>query len=471
VTFAELARMGAVHGRRVLVIAHRTELIDQAVEKLAAFGIAAGVEKGSQRAGSALVVVASVQTLRGRRLQAFARDAFALIVVDEAHHAAAASYSAILEHFVSARVLGVTATPDRADGKALGKLFASVAYRYEMRAAIADGWLAPVKARRVVVDGVDLADVRTRGGDLDPSQLAAVMGDVGALVGVAHPLLEMAGSRPTIVFGVDVAHARALAETLNGYRPGCARAVDGTATPEHRRETLADFRAGAFQFLTNCALFTEGFDEPSIGCVAIARPTKSRGLYTQMVGRGTRLSPGKDSCLVLDFTGTAGRHRLVGPADCLAGADLSDDVRAEIDAMLESEQLEIEQVIEAANEEVSRRRVELAAAVVARYRSEEIDPFVSALPPTATGTWATELASEKQRDALERAGLTKLPNALTKGEASRWLSAIRDRSQRGLATIRQVRRLKRYGVDANGMSFDEASTALERIASLGWRRA
>lgn len=465
VVFADIARRGVQWRRRTLVLAHRTELLDQARSKLLAVGVDAAIEQADQRAGDAPVVVASVQTLRGARLASFAPDAFHLIVVDEAHHAAAASYGAILGHFSGAKVLGVTATPDRLDGAALGAVFQSCAYRYELRQAIRDGWLAPIRARRVVVDGVDLGGVHTRAGDFDQGELAEVMADAVALHGVAKPLLDLSGDRKAILFAVNVAHAKALAEVLNAYQPGIARAVDGSASATERAGVLEAFRAGAFRVLVNCALFTEGFDEPSIACVGIARPTKSRALYTQMVGRGTRLAEGKTDCLVLDFTAMAGRHRLVGPADVLAGRELADGMRADVERLLAADAVDVDQALEVAARTYEHTKVQ----AVARYRSEEIDPFLGDLPPVQPGPWSGDLATEGQRRALERAGLDDLPAELTKGEASRWIDAITKRREAGLATLKQVRLLRRHGVDARRMSFDEAN---ERIGSMltGWRR-
>jgi superfamily II DNA or RNA helicase len=219
----------------------------------------------------------------------------------------------MFDHFATARVLGVTATPRRADGKALADVFESVAFRMELREGIAGGWLAPITARRVVVESVDLSRVETRAGDFAQEHLAEAMDTERAIQGVVRPLLELAGERKTLVFAVDVSHAYALAEAINRIRPGAARAAHGELGADGRRALLADFRRGAFQFLANVQLYTEGFDEPAVECVAIARPTKSLGLYQQIVGRGTRLSPetGKRDLLLLDFTGAAGRHRLI----------------------------------------------------------------------------------------------------------------------------------------------------------------
>lgn len=280
VVFAELVRRQQTNGGgRALIVAHRTELLEQARNKLRDVGVWAALEKAEHRSRTERVVVASVQTLKGKRLRRFRPDEFDTIIVDEAHHATAASYRGILEYFKTALVLGVTATPDRADGTALGEIFASVAYRYELRDAIRDQWLVPIVARRIFLEKVDLSAIKSRAGDLAQDELAEVMATDEAVVGVVVPLLEQAGDRRTIVFGVDVAHSTAIAHALCERRPGSARVAHGEMDAGTRAELLADFRAGRFQFLVNCALFTEGFDEPCVACVACARPTKSRALY------------------------------------------------------------------------------------------------------------------------------------------------------------------------------------------------
>lgn len=337
VVFAEMARRVGRGGGRTLVLAHRTELVDQALEKLAAAGVRAAAEQGTRRvrtAGAVDCVVASVQTLRGDRLRGWQPDSFALGVVDEAHHAPAKAYGDVVAHFRGARWLGVTATPDRLDGAALGHVFESCAYTYEMRDAIRDGYLSPLTALRVDVPSLDLSSLATRAGDLAQDQLAAKMVDDDSLHAIAAPLAELSRGRRTMAFAVNVAHAHALAAVLCWYEPGCARAAHGGMAPADRAAVLRDFRAGKFRILVNCALYTEGFDEPSIACVAVARPTKSRALYAQMVGRGTRVAPGKRDCLVLDFVGQAGRHRLMNPADVLAGGALDDADRGDAEAVL-----------------------------------------------------------------------------------------------------------------------------------------
>jgi superfamily II DNA or RNA helicase len=474
VVFAELARRYVRRGHRALVLAHRGELLDQAFAKLAEVGVRASIEQGQRIASQrSEVVVASVQTLRGDRLAKYAPDEFDFVVVDEAHHAAAASYKAILDRFSSAHILGVTATPDRADGRALRGVFASVAFKYEMRRAIADGFLAPIRARRVRVTDVDLSAIKAHHGDLDQGELSTILRDEKALQGVVGPLIHLAGRRKTVVFGVDVAHAHAIADRLNSHRQGCAIALDGTASDVERRAITSLFRQGAFQYLVNCALFTEGFDEPSIECVALARPTLSRGLYTQMLGRGTRLSPGKADCLVLDFVGNSSRHTLIGPADALAGRELTAEERAQIDKQLGStKQADLELVLAEAEEKTAAKRAQVSTVALAHFRTTEVDvwlgAFMAKLDPDSPA--GREPATEAQLSALEKKGIAKPPNGITKGEASAMLDAIVAREKAGLATIPQARLLAtRLGIDVAGMTKQRATQLILKAKASGFR--
>ncbi|MBE7449183.1 MAG: DEAD/DEAH box helicase [Kofleriaceae bacterium] len=461
VVFSELTRRVIAAGGRSLVLAHRSELLVQARDKLEAFGLWAQLEQAEQRAGLARAVVASVQTLRGRRLATWARDAFDLVVVDEAHHASAKSYRDVLDHFASARVLGVTATGDRADGAKLGSVFDSVAFRYELRAAIKDGWLAPIRARRIQVD-VDLDQIETVAGDLSEEQLGEAMTCNNVVDGVAIPLLELAEDRPTVLFAVTVAHARALAAALNRRRPGCALAVSGSSSPEERRDAAAQLATRQVQFVSNAQLWTEGFDLPAIACVALARPTKSRSLFVQMVGRGTRLSPGKHDCLVLDFTANTERHRLVSAIDVL-GEELPDEVRRHAQAALDLGAEDVMDVVDRIGRDVQRQstlvlEVKTPREHVRGWVAEDVHDLLDlGEPPTTPEVWQT--ATELQRSALVDAGIS-VTREMSRTEAARILTALSQRRQAGLATFKQVRWLAGQGIDAKGMAKTEATALI-----------
>lgn len=472
VVFAEIARVDALAGSRTLVLAHRTELLDQAARKLTDVGVTSSIDQG-QRIGSrwSQVVVGSVQTLRGARLQRYPRDFFGKIVVDEAHHAAAKSYGNILEYFTGAKILGVTATPDRGDGKGLGKIFETLAFTYEMRKAIADGFLSPLRAKRVLVDDIDLSAVKNRAGDFAQDELSKILNEDTAVHGVVNPLLEMAGDRRTLIFGVDVAHAKAIAQFINRKKPGAAMALDGTANAIERAAVLELFRRGKFQYLANCALFTEGFDEPSIQCVALARPTQSRALYTQMLGRGTRLHPGKADCLVLDFVGNSGKHRLIGPADALAGRDLDERTREIIEKDLDG-QTELEEVLAHAEEEAKKRRQTVNLVALTVYREREVDLFLGDHMPTwdPNGPAAKLPATPAQLARLLELKLAPPPFGFSKAEASAVIEAAEARRRTGLCSVAQARLLEKYGFPAATLTFARARELIgQLVAQKAWR--
>lgn len=492
VVLSDLSRLcvtGGLFGMpgRVLILVHRDELIRQTRRKCEAVGLHADVEKGSQRASSlARVVIASVQSLRGKRLLRWARDHFALVIVDECHHTATKSYTDVLEHFVLAKKVGVTATPKRTDGKALGDVFETVAYVYDIRRAIDEQFLVPIVARRIVVESVNLSEIRERAGDLAQDKVAEAMEDERALRGVAVPLLEQARDRSSIVFCASVKHAQDLAAVLNQYRAGCARAVWGDMDEDHRESTLAAHTNGEFQFMTNCALLEEGYDAPVVSCVAMAAPTLSWGRYVQRAGRGLRLlgdtyaasiAAGKINCLVLDFTGTAGKHALIGPADCLRSANenIPDDLRAEIERLLESGQLELDTVVKHAADEIRERRAAMRINAIVNWHAEAINPFIGTddrARQTVDPAWEQYTPTEKQLAALEKQGvsLKKLPKNFTMADASRLLTRLVERNGRGLCSFKAAKKLASAGVrDTTKLSHDRAKVLLDQLRLGDWR--
>lgn len=329
---------------RVLMIAHREELIRQSQEKFERVtGATVGVEMAQERSGHAgPVAVATVQTLASR-LGKFPPGSVGLLMVDEAHHAVAGSYRKVIGHFrqdAACRVLGVTATPKRADELAMGQVFDACAYEYGIAEAVEDGWLVNVHQREIKCKALDFSRVRTTAGDLNEGDLDKIVREEKVLHEVCAPLVKEAAGRPTLVFGVTVAHAHALAAVIDRYCPGSAVALDGGTRREDRAREVERFKRGEVQFLCNCGLFLEGFDAPATACVAMARPTKSLALYMQVLGRGTRPLPGvvddpsladaaarraaiaasgKPFMTVLDFVGNSGRHKIVTALDVLGG--------------------------------------------------------------------------------------------------------------------------------------------------------
>ncbi len=471
----ELARRERMRGGRTLMLAHRDELLDQLAAKAIAAGVHAEIEQGPRRAGDAPVVVASVPTLaRAKRLAGWARDAFTLLIADEAHHAPAASWSTILEYFGDAKLVGFTATPDRADGIGLGDTFEEVAYRLEIRELIAMEHLVPIRARRIVLDGVDVSRIATRAGDLAQDQLAAVMEAERAIAGVVTPLLEQTGSRQTIVFAASVKHAGDLAAAINCQRPGQAHVIHGELERGARRALLRDFAAGVYQFALTVDVLTEGVDIPETSCIAMVRPTKSRGRYVQAAGRGLRPAPriGKRDCLLLDFSPTAGKHRLIGPVDVLHG-DLADDLRAELDRLLGHAALRLDESIAAATGTVVQERVDTAAVAKVRWHAEQVDPFIGEQIEIAAcpAGWGEARATTAQLSALRQLGLEaeKLPEGFTMADASRLIGRLAARRGAGLCSYAQARRLAPYGIDTRRLSAARASSLFGVLRAGNWK--
>ncbi len=328
VVFSDLIRR---RPGRALVLAHRDELIRQAADKYRLIDPTAdvGIVKAEYDEHEAQAVIASIQTLaRPNRLARIAPD-FTTVVVDEAHHATADSYGRVLEHVRAFEadgplVLGVTATPNRADGDALGDVFDEITYEAPLLGMIEAGYLADLRAIQIHVDA-DLDSVHVRRGDLVADELDDVLRRANAPGQVAAAYKEHAADRRGLVFTPSVRLAHETAAALNEVGIEAA-AIDGTTDPDNRRAVLARLRTGWVQAVVNCNVLTEGFDEPSIECIVVARPTKSQGLYVQMVGRGTRRHPGKDDCLVLDLVGATTRHDLQTAATLFAfePADLAE---------------------------------------------------------------------------------------------------------------------------------------------------
>jgi superfamily II DNA or RNA helicase len=308
--------------KRLLVLAHREELLVQAQNKFRAVDpdTKVGIEQAGARASAdARVVVASVPTLahgKGTRLSKLHPDDFSIIVVDEAHHAVAPSYRRIFDHFGlfapggSRYLVGFTATPRRGDKQGLGEVFEEVCYARDLREMIADGYLCPITGWRVDSD-LSLDSVKVLHGDFVESHLARVVNTSSRNILLVKAYRDFADGRRAIVFCVDVEHAKDVHESFAeaGIR---AAAVWGDLPKDQRRETLARFSAGEINVLTNCNLLTEGFDEPRVDCVIMARPTRSKLLYAQMVGRGTRLHRDKTDLMVIDISDNSRMHQLPG---------------------------------------------------------------------------------------------------------------------------------------------------------------
>lgn len=318
VVFANLIAqtMSTLTGRP-LVVAHREELIQQAVDKIRAVNpdLRVGIVKAGRDELDADVIVASAQTLAVERRRRAITD-IGMVIVDECHHAAAPTYVEFLEHYGAWRglpVAGFTATMTRADG-GLGEVWQDVVYKIDILDLIKAGHLVDVRGKRVVVQGLDLDKVKTRAGDLQDGQLGQAIEDSGAAEVVADAYRQFAADRPGVVFTPTVNSAKLMADvmTASGITTGV---VYGDMPKDERVRVLDAYRAGDLQALANCMVLTEGFDAPWTSCAVIARPTKSAGLYIQMAGRALRLHPGKTDALLLDVMGSSTRHKLASIVD------------------------------------------------------------------------------------------------------------------------------------------------------------
>ncbi|MFN3652583.1 MAG: DEAD/DEAH box helicase [Armatimonadota bacterium] len=317
VTFVALRNQWP-EGGKTLVIAHREELLEQAAVSFhrADPSVHVEIEQGSRKASQwADVVVASVQTL-GRKNStrlAWLREKLRLVIVDEAHHAPARIYKDTFHRFGcydlgGPMLVGCTATPKRMDKLGLHTVFQRQVFSYPIRQAIEDGYLCDIRGFRVK-STVDLSEVKTVAGDYNQTQLAAAVNVEARTSAAIRHWQEVASDRPTIVFCVDVAHAKDVAEAWRKVGVP-AEHVDGTMSSDQRRAVIQRFKAGRIQVLTNVEVLTEGFDHPPVSCVVMLRPTQSWALYCQCVGRGTRIHPSKQDLLVLDVVDACQQHSL-----------------------------------------------------------------------------------------------------------------------------------------------------------------
>lgn len=317
VLFSAMASSALKRGSRVLVLAHRDELLTQAADKMHQFdealdAMTVGLVKAEVDQHDRPVVVASVQTLGREARLARIAEPFQLIIVDEAHHAAADSYQRILRGLGSFEddgplTLGVTATPQRADALSLETTFQEVVYHRDILWAIRSGYLCDLKGRQVRLEALDLTGVKTRGGDYVEGQVAQALEAAEAPYHGARAWVRYAEGRKTIVFTPTIALAHDFAREMRTVAGVNAQALSGETPQDQRRQMLRDFASGDLRVICNAQVLTEGFDEPSVECIMVARPTKSQPLYVQMVGRGTRLHPGKSDCLIIDLVGATDR--------------------------------------------------------------------------------------------------------------------------------------------------------------------
>ena len=412
VVFSSVAENQVNKGHRVLIMAHRGELLDQAADKLKeATGLDSALEKAeSTSLGSYLpVTVGSVQSLaQEKRLARFPHDYYQDIIVDEAHHCLSDSYRRVLDYFPEANILGVTATPDRGDMKNLGEYFDSLAYEYAMAAAIREGYLCPIKAQMIPLE-LDIAKVGISNGDFSAGDIGYALEPY--LEQIAVEMANYCQGRKTVVFLPLIATSQKFCGMLN--KAGL-RAAEVNGNSEDRAEKLSDFADGKYDVLCNSMLLTEGWDCPAVDCIVVLRPTKIRSLYQQMVGRGMRLSPGKTELLLLDFLWLTDRHDLCRPSALISKDEV---IAKKIDERMMKEEggFDLIEAEEQAESDVLAAREQALAKQLAEMRGKKrklVDPLQYALSIAAedltnyepTFAWEMGPPSEKQIAFLERRG-------------------------------------------------------------------
>lgn len=530
-TFAQIIK--TAHPKRAMVLAHRNELIIQARDKIESMtGLGVEIEKADLVASANLfsrcpVVVSSIQTqISGptdhRRYLRFNPDDFGVLIVDESHHATSPSWREVVAHYrknPELRVAGFTATPDRGDQEALGQVFESVAFNYGILDAIKDGWLVDITQQFVNVSGLDFSEVRTTAGDLNEGDLCKVMETEENIQGICQPTLEavyglapktlngvpvpewrtyleLLGKVPrrTIVFTVSVAQAEMCANVFGRAMKG-VEWVCGKTPAEERNNIVHRFWTGETAVVSNCGIFLEGFDNPAVELISMARPTKSRALYAQCVGRSLRPLPGivdplplpearrnaitaspKPFARILDFVGNSGRHKLISCADILGGHVSQEAAeRAKKKAMAEGTAKKI--LVTMTNEEleIAREKKEREAADERRKRAHLLarskfsvqdrsafDPSdissETRLPRSKDGY----MFSEAQVNVLRRAGYDPSRFAYRQGQAI--IGKILEKP-----TEAQIKVIVRAGGQVNGMNRKQCSKLIDAIKANGWK--
>lgn len=500
-----------------MVIAHREELITQAKDKIERVtGLSCGIEMADKQVyynemlgsgddifGSIDVVISTIQTqnsgksIVSKRMTRFNPSDFALLLIDEAHHATSSSYKRIIEHYKSnpnIKIVGVTATPDRSDEQALGQVFDSVAFNYEISDAINDGWLVDIKQRIIDVEGLDFSSVRTTAGDLNGGDLAELMEAERNLHGIADPAIQIIGDKRAIAFTASVKQAEMLCEIFNRHRQGMASWICGKTEKDQRRTILKDFAEGRIQVVCNCGVLTEGFDDAGIDYILMARPTKSRSLYAQMAGRAIRPHDSiahslndcedaekrkemiaksvKPGCEVVDFVGNAGRHKLMTTADILGGTG-SDEAKALALKKLKKSKksmrigdaiAEAEEEIQKAKEEKRLRDEAKRHRILAKatFSSSYINPFdVLQIRPPQEHAWDKgKSLSDKQKNLLAAQGINY--QQMSYSDAKGILNEIFRRFRENECSYKQAVHLRKNGYTGHE-SRDEAKRILDSL--------
>lgn len=498
----------------VLCLAHRIELVDQMADSLEAeLGYRPIIEQGERGASEEAlfsagnIVVGSVQSMiTERRIRKFKNNPFGLIIIDECHRATSPSYVKLIDRYVEIdpemRLLGVTATPNRTDGTALGLVFDSVAFEMGIVEGIDKGWLVDIHQKYAVVENLDLSKVscaKNEFGESDykQSELEAMLTQEGPLHEMSRPLLGITqNGEQAIVFTASVAHAHLWAAVLNHYRPGCAAAVDGTMDKGEggeRTETIKKFKSGRLQFLLNYNIATEGFDAPKTAMVVMGRPTKSLLVKTQMLGRCTRPLAGtvdglatpeerKDAiaasakpwATALDFVGAL-RGDMIVATDILGG-NYDVDVREAADDIIGASR---------GSANVRDALVKAKASMLLEAEEQRRKPIRNLIKDTDIGYTIGDIRSNggvsrssrqiKTRGTVSDAQIAALANLGMDRDKAASLSrqqagAVMTKLRKERCTVGQAKQLVRFGYKPEQFNADSASKQIDLIAKNGWKR-
>lgn len=502
-------------GKFAVILAHRGELVYQAVDKAEKItGRHCAIEMGDLRADChhqfvrPEIIASTFQTqYSGRpgleRMTKLNPEEVAVVIVDEAHHAVSKSYKNVVEYFrksPTCRIVGVTATPDRGDQEALGQIFDKVSFQYNIVDAISDGWLTPIRQVMVQINGLDLSEVRTTAGDLNGGDLAKILEREHIVQGFASAIVQQVGEKRTLIFCESLEQVRMMCEVLNRHKPNSAHEVNGTTDKKERKGMVSRYALGEFQFMVNCGVFTEGFDDAGVEVVVLARPTKSRALYCQMLGRGTRPSDDiagtlahlttpegrqeciqnskKPECTVIDFVGNCGRHKLITAVDILGG-NITPELAEEAKKIIErgGAMLAADAILQAKEAAEVRRLAEEArrAHIVgkAQFTAVEVSPFelyrIRTRKPRSKLDSVRRL-SEKQLSIFENLGIVG-GEKLTTFQKRQILDEHFQRISNGRPSFKQENLLRKLGYELPVLTKDGAKKIIDGlIVTKGWRK-
>lgn len=475
IVFAHVAANAVNAGGRVLILAHREELIRQAAAKLeAATGLTAAIEKADECAVHSMerVVVGSIQTLLNP-LRRANLGAFSHVIVDESHHIVSPSFIEVMNQWSNAKVLGVTATADRADKKELGVFFESLAFDYPMIKAVSEGYLCPLRALTLPVS-IDLRNEKPKNGDWSADQVASMLDPY--LPELTRLYAENARDRKGLIFVPLCATGQKVQQALQsqGLRAYYCSGEDRTQIKQWEAD-------GPGSVMVNAMLLTEGYDHPPIDAIAVWRFTKSRAFFSQMVGRGTRLYDGKKNLLIIDNLYLTNRHELCRPASLFSDdEEVAGAMQSKIDRDPGTDQALDEDLLDDGKADVikAREKALMEQLIAMRGRKRELvdplqyaasigDPDLLTYEP-AMGS-ETKPVSQQQAEFLAESGI--YPGDIqSSGHADAILRQLEARRKGQMATPKQIRFLEKMGFKHVGQfQFKYSSSLIGRIRANAWR--